>query len=143
LSEQTKRANRYRTTLSHEFGHVHLHGFLLSGGQRSFFADETKGPYKNNECRRETILDATSSDWMEWQAGYASGAILIPFTPLRELYRTFCQTSNILTACEINSPDGQRLVRQVAGKFQVSEDAARVRLLQRSYLTDHTKTPQF
>jgi len=30
LAESDRRENRYRTTLSHEYGHVRLHGYLLA-----------------------------------------------------------------------------------------------------------------
>jgi Zn-dependent peptidase ImmA (M78 family) len=140
LSEQPYRENRYRTTLTHECGHVHLHGSLLSGGQMKMFADETR---ENNRCKRENILGAQKTDWMEWQAGYASGALLIPITSLKSLCRGFYQESNLLTAISTTSLNGQQLIIKVANSFQVSEDAARVRLLQLKFLTDQEQTPQF
>ena len=141
LSEQTNRENRYRTTLTHEFGHVHFHGFLLSGGQMNMFSN---GAQQNNNCKRETILNATKTDWMEWQAGYASGALLIPFTPLKSLCRTFYQENNLLVVSMVSSPEGGQLINKIVDGFQVSEDAARVRLLQLHYLTEQqTTTPRF
>ena len=140
LSEQTNRENRYRTTLTHEFGHVHLHGFLLSGGQMNMFAD---GVTENNRCKRETILGAIKTDWMEWQAGYASGALLIPITPLKSLCKDFYQKSELLTVSAVGSPTGSQLILNVVDNFQVSQDAARVRLLQLKFLTQHQQTPRF
>jgi Zn-dependent peptidase ImmA (M78 family) len=140
LSEQANRENRYRTTLAHEFGHVYLHGFLLSGGQMNIFAGNSQ---ENNRCKRETMLNATKTDWMEWQAGYASGALIIPFTPLKELIRNFYQAKNLLTVAGVNSPEGMLLIQEVMNTFQVSKDAARVRLLKLNFLADQQKTPRF
>src|SRR3989304_481051 len=83
FSDQPNRENRLRTTLSHELGHVKLHGFLVSDQQLSLFnADDAT---LTIVCKRDTILNAWEIDWMEWQAGYASGAYLMPATPVREL----------------------------------------------------------
>jgi hypothetical protein len=64
--------NRLRTTLTHEYGHVHFHRFMfedLQGKSPSLFghADEAQG----NKCHRDHMLNAPERDWMEWQAGYA------------------------------------------------------------------------
>jgi hypothetical protein len=68
-----------RTTLCHEFGHVWLHGPLWreAGAKRA----GTSGPIWT--CNREVIIDAPRADWTEWQAGWVSGAILMPATALR------------------------------------------------------------
>jgi len=140
LPEQPNRENRYRTTLTHEFGHVHLHGFLLSGGQKKMFADDVE---ENNYCKRENILGARKTDWMEWQAGYASGALLMPMTPFKSLCRDFYQENNLSTVSGTTSPEGRQLMLEIVNNFQVSEDAARVRLLQLKFLTDHPQHPRF
>ena len=140
LSEQANRENRFRTTLTHELGHVHLHSFLLSGGQMNMFKGGTP---ENNLCKRETILNATKIDWMEWQAGYSSGALLIPFTPLKDLIRAFYQSKVLLAVGSVSSPEGIQLIQRVMNMFQVSEDAARVRLLKLNFLTEQLKTPRF
>ncbi len=140
LVDQPHRENRYRTTLTHELGHVHLHGFLLSGGQQRLFEMDAKN---TNQCIRDKILGANQTDWMEWQAGYASGAILMPLSPLQELVRAFYETSHALAVETPSSPEGITLVRKVVDSFQVSQDAARVRLLQRKLLAEQKKTPYF
>jgi Zn-dependent peptidase ImmA (M78 family) len=140
LSEQANRENRYRTTLTHEYGHVHLHGFLLSGGQERLFRTDTQ---EVNHCRRENILNATKTDWMEWQAGYASGALLMPITPLKELMGAFYHAKQSLAVASVSSPDGRELIRKVMEAFQVSEDAARVRLLKLNFLVEKSITPRF
>jgi Zn-dependent peptidase ImmA (M78 family) len=140
LSEQTNRENRYRTTLTHEFGHVHLHGFLLSGGQKNMFSGNTQ---ENNHCKRETIIGARKTDWMEWQAGFASGALLIPFTTLKQLCRSFYDERNLLAVVGVQSIEGRELIHKVVANFQVSEDAARVRLLQLKHITERPRAPRF
>lgn len=74
---------------------------------------------------------------MEWQAGYACGAFLMPATALREIIRQHMNTSKTLVAkFALNSSDGEALITLVAKIFQVSHDAARVRLLQRGALVE-------
>ena len=81
LAGSGHRLQRLRTTLTHEFGHVKLHGKLWPFNQARLFPDqdESAGP----RCKRGTILEQSRTDWMEWQAGYVSGAILMPITRLR------------------------------------------------------------
>ncbi len=42
-------------------------------------------------CKRDTIIQAANYDWMEWQAGYVSGAILMPATAIRRLVSDYCR----------------------------------------------------
>jgi hypothetical protein len=136
LTENPRMANRLRTTLTHELGHVHLHTFLfeppLSG---NLFGDLS--PRRSNKCGRETILHASQTDWMEWQAGYACGAFLMPATALAEAIRRFLQERDLSVArLGVNSPNGQALIQAIMSRFAVSRDAARVRLSQRGTLID-------
>jgi hypothetical protein len=82
-----------------------------------------KGPV----CGVATMLDAPLTDWMEWQASYAAGAILMPATALRGL------VSKSAVGCDSCVPvsslsETSRMVSSIAATFDVSEDAARVRL---------------
>lgn len=83
LATDPRRENRLRTTLAHEFGHVHFHGPLYAElfRKRSGNAD-CEGPAQG-VCKRDDILDAPNTDWMEWQAGYVCGAILMPAAATR------------------------------------------------------------
>ena len=129
--------NRLRTTLTHEYGHVHFHQFMfaIEAQSGSLFPSEQKGLTK--KCNRESIVGASEADWMEWQAGYACGAILMPVTSLMDSVRSFrtekCLPFNNLTA---DSEPGRELVALVASTFQTSKDAARVRLLKKGILID-------
>ena len=65
--------NRLRTTLTHEYGHVHFHRFMFEDGHGaagSLFAQVHAA--QGNKCHRDTIIGAPERDWMEWQAGYAA-----------------------------------------------------------------------
>jgi hypothetical protein len=75
LAYDEARENRYRTTLTHELGHVLLHTYLFQ------LQDAAN---RQQVCKRETIVGAKQIDWIEWQAGYACGAILMPASLIRQ-----------------------------------------------------------
>ena len=73
----TRSDHRVRTTACHEFGHVWIHAPLWwEVGAKMKAA--TAGPVWN--CHRENIINAPEYEWAEWQAGWISGAILMPAT---------------------------------------------------------------
>jgi hypothetical protein len=78
LTEDTRRENRLRTTLTHEYGHVRFHAYLWDIEPPS--PDLLRRLPNGNKiiCKRDTMIDAKQTDWMEWQAGYICGAILMP-----------------------------------------------------------------
>ncbi len=163
LSTDPARNQRLRTTLAHEYGHVHFHKFLwdsslpaapqtgfvqkLSRQRQQFqrfrdrlvagdspavhhpvsFSPSPRPPQKRFQtgprCHRTFIFDAPVFDWMEWQASYACGAILMPAAALRTLIKKdFPEGNNF-----ISSP-ADELVSQVAGAFDVSPETAQIRL---------------
>ena len=129
--------NRLRTTLTHEWGHVHLHQFMfeVDAKPRSLFGDEAQAV--SNKCKRDKIVGASETDWMEWQAGYVCGAILMPAGPLIDTVQDFRRENHLaLTNLVLNSDAGQLLIDTVAARFQTSKDAARVRLLKKQLLAD-------
>ncbi|MCJ2124578.1 ImmA/IrrE family metallo-endopeptidase [Methylobacterium sp. J-077] len=140
LSTEDRRANRYRTTLAHELGHVRLHDRLFqshfSSGELLPAPDELR-----IVCKRDGILDAPSTDWMEWQAGYASGAYLMPRFALRDLLRPTLDTIGALSPFHVVDAAATSLMDLVMQTFQVSRDAARVRLLKLGYLTARPVEP--
>jgi len=74
---------------------------------------------------------------MEWQAGYACGAILMPATALLETVKRFREEKQLPYAnLAVGSEQGQQLITLVTSTFQTSRDAARVRLLKRGVVTD-------
>jgi len=133
--QQTYLENRLRTTLTHEHGHVLLHGFLfaLEDDLKKLFEGTPKET--RNQCRRDT-MGGGSADWMEWQAGFACGALLMPATELTRVVRSFRDIDNLqYSDIGVESEAGRRLIERVMGEFQVSRDAARVRMEQRKILT--------
>lgn len=137
LSEATNMENRLRTTLTHELGHVKFHGFMfeLNAGRQSLFP--SAAPSLTNKCKREQIIGAAKRDWMEWQAGYACGSLLMPVSALRETIRDFLHEEALVVAkCALDTEEGQKLVGRVVCRFMVSRDAARVRLSQMGALVE-------
>ena len=135
LAYDEVRQNRYRTTLTHEYGHVHFHAYL--------FATEARGndlfssaPAKGGEqvCKRDGIINARKTDWMEWQAGYVCGALLMPITQLRRVISGYQETHKLFGPIVAGTQHGIGLINTVRTEFQVSSDAARVRLAQLSHI---------
>lgn len=127
LANSEHRENRYRTTLTHEYGHVHLHSYLYASGPSvGLFS----GPKKMEviACKRDTMLVAKQTDWMEWQAGYACGALLMPASHIRATVDDYRITANIYGPVPATSEHGQSMIGRVVEHFQVSRDAATVRL---------------
>jgi len=137
LAEDTSRENRLRTTLTHELGHVVFHRCLASFvGQQSLFPNSGDADSLWLRCKRNTILLPVSKpvDWMEWQASYASGAFLIPITELERVVADFRKANALYGPITEDQPLTWSLVGRVQDQFQVSEQAARVRLRQKSFL---------
>jgi hypothetical protein len=129
--------NRLRTTLTHEFGHVHFHGFLFEFQPSGQLLFPIPNDSRINKCKREAIVGARQSDWMEWQAGFACGALLMPRSALRREAQTFSAGQKLPRGgTGADTPEGIAMIDRIATAFMVSRDAARVRLLQRGYLME-------
>lgn len=132
--QEPRYENRLRTTLTHEFGHVRLHGFLfqLDDDLKRLF--DGKPCDHRNQCHRDSI-ERSGTDWMEWQARFASGALLMPASELTRVVRSFVETHDLaFVDIGTNTDAGRALIANVVQNFQVSADAARVRLEQRKAL---------
>ena len=139
---QKNRENRLRTTLTHEFGHVHFHTYLFDRalGAMDLFkmeggSEEQKPSDKIQVCKRDNMLNASRVDWMEWQAGHVCGAILMPATAVRDLIKAEFQdfASN---GQPISRMIAAAMVEQIQGAFSVSQEAARVRLMRLNVIQD-------
>lgn len=120
LSDE-RRENRLRTTLAHEFGHLHLHRHVVELAVAERRIDVKNGGRVS--CPRETLVRAPTVDWREWQAGYASGAVLMPARRARELVDAWWSgRPGYVPGAEA------ALVEAVVAAFRVSKDAATVRL---------------
>jgi Zn-dependent peptidase ImmA (M78 family) len=141
LANDSRRENRLRTTLSHEFGHVHFHRHLWAEKFISGRLFERNSLENKAICKRDTILNASQYDWMEWQAGYVSGAILMPASHVRRLVTEYCQPRGLHGGVYIGSDHGRALIGTVMEQFAVSEDAARIRLLKLNLLATSDSQP--
>ena len=132
-----KYENRLRTTLTHEYGHVRLHGYLFGLEQRQL----PLGAGKNANtiyCKRDTMIPLGKKDWMEWQAGYACGALLMPKSHLTRCVGLIQKANGIYGAEPTTSQNGALLIDAIAEKFAVSREAARVRLSVLGFLGEKT-----
>ncbi|QQO16049.1 ImmA/IrrE family metallo-endopeptidase [Bradyrhizobium diazoefficiens] len=119
--------NRLRTTLTHEYGHVILHAYLFALEQRRLPVDGNRKP-NAIYCKRDTMISASKTDWMEWQAGYVSGAALMPKTYVQKIVGEIQRERNIYGPSLPTSENGLALIGAVVNGFSVSREAATVRL---------------
>jgi len=119
LSATARSAHRLRTTLAHELGHVVLHNFIW------WFSpdpDPDPGvPFDPAALSPRCALRRQASDWMEWQANYCAGALLMPAAAL---------LADAAEPVWERSARVQALIRQTAQRFEVSAQAAGIRLRQ-------------
>jgi Zn-dependent peptidase ImmA (M78 family) len=128
---------RRRMTIAHEIGHVLLHGNL-------FTSEETLDLFSNLSergnvyCKRTTM--SPGNDWMEWQASYAAGAILTPRDRLQRFLNASSNTTFVKVFRE-GTPETQQLVEDVSENFDVSRDAAFIRLIQCTFIVPNPTQP--
>ena len=134
LTNDERRENRLRTTLTHEYGHVYFHAYLWEVEPPGADLLRQNPNADKQICKRETMLEATQTDWMEWQAGHACGAILMPISCLRRVVAAYREANSLFGGIGTGSEHGQALIARVQETFQVSADAARVRLLKLNIL---------
>jgi hypothetical protein len=132
LSESSARENRLRSTLAHEYAHVVFHGFLWAledGGRKT-------GPVRSHyrRCRRSRVVASPQTDWMEWQAGYAGGALLMPIAPLAAIVQAALDEWGIAKHVRQGDRRHSELVESVSQAFAVSKAAANVRLSKLGYV---------
>lgn len=136
LTLDPRMSNRLRTTLTHELGHVKFHAFLFDGQSSGSLLKPSTAPI-SHKCKRDTMVRAALTDWMEWQAGFACGALLMPAAALRATVRRFLEDQQLsIGRFEIRSTEAQSLIRAVCNAYAVSREAARVRLLQNGVLSE-------
>jgi Zn-dependent peptidase ImmA (M78 family) len=134
LASDAWSGNRFRTTVTHELGHVEFHNVLWPvEAPLMLFGDAevgitAEGPQTGPKCRRESMLEAPQVDWMEWQAGYACGAFLMPLSALELAVRTVLNGAGRHGPVAQGTPLARDLIAAVRDGFEVSAEAARVRL---------------
>ena len=126
LTTQSWRAHRERTTLTHEYAHLHWHGPLF---------DRYRPAGERHKCARGKLLPGSGeADWMEWQAGYISGALLMLRSRMQLLVEAFRREHRAATVINTSSVEGRLLIGRVSEIFDVSREAASLRLLQLGHL---------
>lgn len=126
LSLDSGRELRLRTTLAHELGHVLLHNFVGEG-------PDGVDPLGDGATESVSIAppfvppQPGQPSWMEWQASYACGALLMPHTALHILLNAGRPAYDPEIA---ELADVHVSIQAVQNRFFVSESAARVRLRQ-------------
>lgn len=141
LCREDLSSHRLRTTLTHEYGHVKFHSSLWDQMLLSISLFPDLSNDTSPKCKRESILGAPMSDWMEWQAGYICGALLMPIRSVKRLVASHFEQHHLYGPLNVNSLQAVRLRNRVASQFDVSQDAAKVRLLKLRYLTNAAVGP--
>jgi hypothetical protein len=123
---------RWRATLAHEASHVLLHRclFEFAKGNMSLFgsADDQKASGGSlQRCLKRDVSYQVVSDWREVQANQGLAALLMPkslFLKIArgEIARAFPGREQVPAGSE------ERIVPTLASKFEVSKQAARIRL---------------
>ena len=135
LGTDERRENRLRTTLTHEYGHVHFHGYLWDIESPPLDLLRQQPNRDKIICKRDSMIDAVQTDWMEWQAGYVCGAILMPKSAVLALCRIYVETHGLYGAVSQHTSHGSVLIQNIVNTFLVSEEAARIRLIKLGLLT--------
>jgi len=136
LSENPRLENRLRTTLAHEWGHVRFHAplWLTDTATPDLFGWPPEPT--SIKCKRDNILGASEYDWMEWQAGYVCGAVLMPRSRVNTIAREYLEAIQQRGPLDINSESALHLIERISKAFQVSTDAARVRAIKLKIISE-------
>lgn len=122
LSDPRYRARR-RFTIAHELGHVVLHQPLYDRDDKQLDLLVQEEPVPVYCAKRD--IDR-SVDWCEWQAGYFAGALLMPKRLVHE--RLHKEDAALLDPARLGSAAAERVAHTASRLFDISYDAARVRL---------------
>ena len=127
LSDALSTANmrlRRRMTIAHELGHIVLHQPLYGGDHRQL---DLLSEYRAIPAYCHEAMSKATVDWCEWQASYFGGALLAPRAEIPQVLGEAGQSAD-------SEQDGTvraiAMIAKIAKHFQISRDAARVRLAQ-------------
>lgn len=127
LSEESA-SNRFRATLAHELSHVIVHKSLFNDKKMQFTLDLIDESPLRSMTYRDSHAEENSLDWLEWQAWYATGAILIPKDDLIQRIQKYVLQTGITTPVDETSFEASELIARVSNKYQVSNVLATLRL---------------
>ncbi len=136
LSENPSLENRLRTTLAHEWGHVKFHAplWLVDTASPNLFGRRPDAT--SIKCKRGNIVGASEYDWMEWQAGYVCGAVLMPHKRAKAIAKEYLGSIRANGPLDVKSQAAADLIKCIAKAFQVSAEAARVRMIKLRILSE-------
>jgi IrrE N-terminal-like domain len=120
--------NHLRFVLAHEFAHARFHG---AAWRRRWMTDEDLVRCSPN---RMLTLDV-GYDWFEWQANFLGASTLMPKSQVECVVAAYFGGEE-LTGVPRDSRDGHHLTDRVAELFEVSYEAANIRLCGLGYLVD-------
>ena len=132
--------HRYRFTMGHEASHEFLHKeyFVYDPSQLTIFDFIGETPAPMVQCRVDTKkLDArqrktwNDRDWMEWQANALSSSMLMPESMVRVVIE------DIKTRAIQRDLLHYAFVEEVSSVFNVSFEAATIRLKQLGYISSN------
>ena len=123
--------------MAHEAGHVVLHRSLVEVPyeQGSFFSEITKGSTSSLlRClKRDVSFSRGDYDWKEVQANRGMAALLMPARVFRELTLDVVNANDFEDLSErlpeTSSAEFSNLVRELSRRCEVSQEAARIRLV--------------
>ena len=128
---------RYHFTLAHEAGHWRLHRqlFLRRANQHSLFAESVDRP--------EYICRSSDTEPIEYQANRFASCLLMPREMLKRAWHEWRDWMDPIFLPDLRAAHGgdgtdemimENAVRPLAGKFQVSPEAMRIRAEQLNLL---------
>lgn len=122
---------RWRATLAHEAAHVLLHRSLyeFAVGNLSLFATNSNPPATKqlHRCLKRDLSFRVVPDWREVQANQGMAALLMPKSLFSKVVRKEIESS-YPGQDKIPSEDDERVAKRIAPLFEVSKQAARIRL---------------
>ena len=127
---------RWRATLAHEASHVVLHRILFEVPfeQGELFSIHAESRPSLFRCLAQDVsFRGTNSDWKEIQANMGMAALLMPAEVFSDVVRLVvgARTYNSLTTYipDANSVEHRDFVAELSRRFEVSQQAARIRLV--------------
>ncbi len=139
--EESESSMRVRFTLAHELGHFVLHRHRKIKNTEELIDTAEDLP-------RYFITPKKSRNWVEWQANYFAGALLIPPAPVEKELKIIQKDMEIkrnigeiyLDDSASNKRDFLGTLAKLAIFFNVSQTCMEIRLRQLNLLIDKRKT---
>ncbi len=135
--EESDSSMRVRFTLAHELGHFVLHRHRKIKNTEVLIDTEEELP-------RYFITPKNNRNWVEWQANYFAGALLIPPIPLKKKLKEIHKEMNIrrnvgkiyLDNSASNTKDFLETLAKLVLFYNVSQTCMEIRLRQREHIID-------